>query len=90
MNNVKVKNIQRNGRAVPNQFIITTPEGEYFQSYDSVIAYRDKSGAVFLDEATWDYSVTTGRYRNEFLGEGIAETRKKIASGEYVLTDLNK
>ena len=44
---------------------------------------------VYLDESDWDYSVTTGKYRNQFLGEGIAETRKKIASGEYKLANLN-
>ena len=31
----------------------------------------------------WDYSVTTGKYRNQFLGEGIKETREKIANGTY-------
>ena len=77
----------RSGRPVANQFIVHTNEYDYFQSYNSVIAKRGK-GKVVLDEHYWDYSVTTGKYRNEFLGEGIAETRKKIASGEYELADL--
>ena len=76
------------GNTVPNQFIITDNGDEYFQSYKSIIAKRSK-GKIYLDDYYWDYSVTTGKYRNEFLGEGIAETRKKIASGEYVLTNLN-
>ena len=76
------------GNTVPNQFIITDNGDEYFQSYRSIIAKRSK-GKIYLDDYFWDYSVTTGKYRNEFLGEGIAETRKKIASGEYVLTNLN-
>ena len=76
------------GNKVPNQFIITDNGDEYFQSYRSIIAKRSK-GKIYLDDCYWDYSVTTGKYRNEFLGEGIAETRKKIASGEYVLTNLN-
>jgi len=33
--------------------------------------------------------VRHGKYRNEFLREGIADTRKKIKSGEYALADLN-
>ena len=77
------------GNTVPNQFIISTNEGDYFQSYKSIIALRKNDGSIVLDDYYWDYSVTTGRYRNEFLNEGIAETRKKIASGEYQLTDLN-
>ena len=76
------------GNKVPNQFIINNNGEEYFQSYKSVIVKKSK-GKIYLDDYYWDYSVTTGKYRNDFLGDGIAETRKKIASGEYILTDLN-
>ena len=71
---------------------------ETFQSYDSIIAVRTVWGEnavaggridIELDEKYWDYSVTTGKYRNQFLNEGIADTRKKIKSGEYKLADLN-
>lgn len=88
---MKVSNFTSNsGGAVANQFIITDGDKTTFQSYDSVIAVRyADTGAVFLDEYYWDYSTTTGKYRNKFLGEGIAETRKKIASGEYKLGNLN-
>jgi hypothetical protein len=89
---IKVKNMtsNRSGRSVANQFIICTSEGKYFQSYDSVIAFKDNEGNVTLDDYTWDYSRTTGKYRNEFLGEYIADTRAKIESGEYKLENLNK
>lgn len=81
----------RSGKAVANQFIIKTPQGEYFQSYQSIIAFKSRvDGRIYLDAQYWDYSTTTGKYRNEFLGEGIAETREKIASGVYQLVDLNK
>ena len=89
------------GRAVPNQFIITD-EGhgalgnftrrEVFQSYDSVIIVRTiwpDETRIELDEKYWDYSTTTGKYRNQFLGEDKATTEKKIKSGEYQLTNLN-
>ena len=76
------------GNTVPNQFIITDNGDEYFQSYRSIIAKRSK-GKIYLDDYYWDYSVTTGKYRNEFLNEYTAETREKIASGEYILTNLN-
>jgi len=89
---IKVKNMtsNRSGRPVANQFIICTSEGKYFQSYDSVIAFKDNEGNVTLDDYTWDYSRTTSKYRNEFLGEYIADTRSKIESGEYKLENLNK
>lgn len=54
-----------------------------------VDTYIDTELKIVLDERYWDYSATTGKYRNQFLNEGIAETRKKIESGEYVLADLN-
>ena len=79
----------RSGKPVANQFIIYTDEGNYFQSYQSVIAFRANDGRVTLDSYYWEYSPTTGKYRNQFLGEGIVDTRAKIDSGEYELADLN-
>ena len=100
--NMKVENMTgRTGRAVANQFIITE-EGkgangnflrkEVFQSYGSVIAIRTvwpDETRIELDTKCWDYSTTTGKYRNQFLGETKKETQAKIDSGEYILADLN-
>lgn len=88
---IKVRNMMlAKGREVPNQFEIFTDEGVYFQSYSSIIAFRSNCGhGTFLDKNKWDYSVTTGKYRNQFLGESIAKTRRKIESGIYKLVDLN-
>jgi hypothetical protein len=99
---MKVQNMTspRTGKPVANQFIIETIENiteygdtwpievEYFQSYDSIIAVK-RHGKVELDRTYWDYSTTTGKYRNQFLGETKKETQAKIDSGEYILTDLN-
>ena len=86
----KVRNMySSSGNPVANQFIIYTSEGTYFQSYKSIIAFRDNKNKITLDDYYWDYSRTTGKYRNEFLGEYIADTRDKIESGEYKLADLN-
>ena len=89
INSPKVRNMTSDsGNPVPNQFLIFGPDFTAFQSYDSVIVLR-KNGKTYLDNATWDYSKTTGKYRNQFLNETIKETRAKIKSGEYILTDLN-
>lgn len=85
------------GNKVANQFEIYGQDsnGEYFsifQSYRTTIAKSTTHKGetkIFLDSNYWDYSRTTGKYRNQFLGEGIAETRKKIDSGEYTLINLN-
>lgn len=83
-----------NGKSIPNQFIIEGVQygqpGQYFQSYDSVIAFKPNNGStITLDKNKWDASVTTGKYRNMFLNETKKETEKKIKSGEYILADLN-
>jgi hypothetical protein len=87
----KVENMESSrGNLVANQFIITTSEGEYFQSYNSLIVFVPNNGdKTQLDEKYWNYSNTTGKYRNLFLGEDKKETQEKIKSGEYLLVNLN-
>jgi len=81
--------IGNSGREVVNQFILTTDEGEYFQSYASIIGFWSNDGKITLDENKWDYSTTTGKYRNKWLGEKKADTLRKIKSNQYKLADLN-
>ena len=73
---------------VNNQFAIQTSTGMIFQSYNSIIVFVSE-GKVYLDASRWDYSNTTGKYRNRFLRETRKETERKIKSGEYILTNLN-
>ena len=92
MKHAKVSNMESSrGNIVPNQFIIQTSKGLYFQSYRSIIAFIPvKAGAkTQLDHNKWNYSVTTGKYRNQFLNESKKETQAKIDNGEYRLVDLN-
>jgi len=65
----------------PNQTVIYVDGSRIFQSYSSTIAIV--TGNKVTLGRDWDYSRTTGKYRNQFLGEGIAETRLKLATGEY-------
>lgn len=92
MKNVRIENMQSvNGNDVPNQFRIFTDEGVYFQSYSTVIAFKPYGGGkIVLDREKWDYSVTTGKYRNIFLMEKRPQTEKLIESGEYELANLNE
>lgn len=78
---MKKPNISFNYSSEKSQ-IISTNEGNFLYSYGTLIAGK-VNGQVYLNERYWNYSNTTGKHRNEFLGEGIAETRKKIKSGEY-------
>lgn len=91
INKIKVGGMSspRGGNDVPNQYIIWTDEGRYFQSYQTLIAFVDHSGQITLDKERWNYSVTTSKYRNQFTGFDTNETRKRIADGTIKLEDLN-
>lgn len=88
---IKVRNMtSERGNNIANQFYIRIKDLILFQSYNSIIAVKDlRTGRTTLDRSTWDYSVTTGKYRNQFLGESKKETEAKIKSGQYKLADLN-
>ena len=90
LNGIRVENMtsESTGREIPNQFIIKTDNETIFQSYRTIICVR-KGGKIYLDARKWDYSNTTGKYRNQFLGESIKETREKIKKGVYILANLN-
>ena len=96
---IKAKNIiSDKGNPITNQIIITDTkkDSETFQSYDSIIAIKEKKKErysyavpeehktnVTLDKYYWDYSRTTAKYRNIFLNETTEETKKKIKEGIY-------
>ena len=76
----KIKNMD-----TPNQFIIEFDNGKIFQSYNTIIAVV-LNQQIYLTKS-WDYSKTTGKYRNIFLNENKTETIQKIKNGEYKLID---
>jgi|SRR6056300_827418 hypothetical protein len=89
----------RGGNDLANQQIMSDPHGETFVSYGSKIAYRshdmygvgnERRHKIVLDEYYWNYSRTTSKYRNEFLGFGVDECRKRIADGTIKLANLNR
>ena len=90
---MRVKNMtSQNGNFVANQFIIIDNNATYFQSYNSIIAKIEMiegSKKVFLDEYYYNYSRTTSKYRNLFLGEVTKDIERKIKEKEYTLTNLN-
>ena len=73
------------GNNVPNQFIIHTDKGTMFQSYNSNIAFIPNNGGKTILGSNWDYSKTTGKYRNMFLNENKKTTESKILIGVYIV-----
>ena len=78
---VKAKNIiSDRGNPITNQIIITAVKGWT----------KEGKRKVTLDEYYWNYSRTTSKYRNAFLGEDTLATSKKLMAGVYKLANLNK
>jgi len=87
--NLVKESVSKVRQLAPNQFVITEENGEYFQSYETVIAFRGNDGNIVLDENAWNYSKTTAKYRNQFLGMDTKAVLSKIKSGEITLANLN-
>lgn len=86
---MKVRNMTgRSGQPVKNQFILEDGNSTIFQSYDSIIAMKS-GGRTYLDKYRWDYSTTTGKYRNQFLGMNKKQIEQAIEDGAIYLVDLN-
>jgi len=86
---MKVQNLRSSkGNIIANQFEIRTETAVYFQSYRSIIV-KVEGGKTYLDPVYWDYSRTTGKYRNIFLSECKKQTEQKIKEGIYILCNLN-
>ena len=68
----------RTGRPVANQFIITNDSKCLFQSYESPIVEIDYNTNTITVYSAYDYSMTTGKYRNEFMyQQGFDEMASK-------------
>lgn len=72
---MRVENLySANGNKVANQFRIDHNGMITFQSYNSEIITIDRPTKTIYVGADYDYSVTTGKYRNSFLrNEGFSE-----------------
>lgn len=60
---------RNSGREVANQFVIEYGKKTMFQSYNSPIVEIDRSNNTITVYEDWDYSTTTGKYRNQFMCE---------------------
>ena len=86
---LKVSNmVSSKGNTVPNQFIIKTDLGSYFQSYKTVIALIEPT-SIILDNNALNYSRTTSKYLYQFLDMKKDEILLKIGEGKIILKDLN-
>ena len=88
--NLRVSNvIGKNGKAVPNQFYVHYTEGNdsyvILQSYDSMIL-KMKDWEIVEVGKDWDFSRTTGKYRNIATGMD-KKAFKKMLDEEFIFNE---
>ena len=67
---MRIRNItSAHGNKIANQFIIEDGNKVYFQSYNSMIACIDYNTKTITIGEDYNYSVTTGKYRNKFFDD---------------------
>lgn len=85
MKNLQVQNVYNNGRNVPNQFEIYYEKDnksyKVFQSYSSMII-KWENGRIIEIGNNWDYSRTTGKYRN-LLTRTTKKEFEKMLENEF-------
>ena len=87
--------ISDRGNAIPNQFVIDDEKTKRrtFQSYSSEIITLDYNNEIVYVGEDWNYSMTTGKYRNIFFRDYAPkalyylkdrkELEKALKDGEY-------
>lgn len=70
-NNLRVRNLisPRTGRKVVNQYAIDFGNLHVFQSYDLTVVTIDDEAHTITFGKDWDYSVTTAKYRGQYMRE---------------------
>lgn len=73
-----------------NQIILrdTANNLQVFFSYNTKIAAKINNKVIIYP--AYDYSRTTGKYRNMFLNEVKADTEKKLKLGTYLYIEKGK
>ena len=89
MKDLKVQNVNNNGREVPNQFEIFYKENnknyKIFQSYESMIV-KWENGKIIEVGSDWDFSRTTGLYRN-ILTKTTKKEFEKMLKNNFIFNE---
>ncbi len=72
---------------VANQFIVTTEDGVYFQSYNDVVAYKDNQNIIYVAEE-FNASPTTIKYLSLFLEMDRDKVEFQIKNKIFKIVDL--
>lgn len=74
----------------PNHVVLIADGWQTLYSYGSPAARRSlEGGTITLHPDYWSYSKTTRKFVCKFLGDNLADVRRKIATGEYRLEQFS-
>lgn len=73
-----------NFRQIDKKNMYISDCGNILKSYDKIIVVK-KGGEIYLNADYYDYSTTTSRHRNLFLGVDSKEFHKNLKEGRYKL-----
>ena len=89
MKNLRVQNVYNNGREVSKQYKIFYKENnknyKIFQSYESMIV-KWENDIIIEVGINWDYSRTTGLYRN-MLTKTTKKEFEKILQNNFIFNE---
>lgn len=74
--------INSRGNPAMNQFVINSNNKTVFQSYESIICVKDQ-GKTFLNSEKYQYSKTTSKHLNIFLGIDSKTLKNNVKTGLY-------
>lgn len=79
----------RTGNPVANQFVIKGNGTTTFQSYNSTIAVIDWNERTIKIGNDWNYSTTTGKYRNSFFDDNYFSDMKDTKSINKIMKKVD-
>ena len=89
MKNLRVQNVKNNGREVSNQFEIFYEKNnkhyKIFQSYGRMIVKLENCIIIEVG-VDWDYSRTTGKYRN-ILTNSTKKEFEKMLQNNFIFNE---
>lgn len=80
----------RTGNPVANQFVITGNGTTTFQSYNSTIAVIDWNEKTVKIGNDWNYSTTTGKYRNSFFDDNYFSDMRDTKGMNRIMKKVDK
>ena len=67
-----------------NHMVINTEQGQYFQSYESIICFRPNNGNTITIGGHWNYGTTTKKHLCTWLNTTVKEIQQGIKDGSII------